>query len=473
MNYKIVIPTYKRSDIINNRTLKILKESDIEPSIIYIFVANQEEYDLYTNAIDKNQYNKIIIGKLGLVNQRNFISKYFNQDDKLLFMDDDIKEIIAGYRDAENNEVINMKINSLNKLFINSFNECIEQKCNLFGYYPINKPYFMKPCFTTDLRFIAGSLYGVINKQEIKLNTDEKEDYERTLEYFVRDGRVLRINFIGIKSAYYTEKGGLQETRTEETIENGALYIYNKYPFLTSIKYREKYKKKLTEVVLNNRIDTKVLRFKLPINEKINNLKQMIFKGVMEMKLPRPASGIRGINKNGNVNYRRANIIMTDEDMNNNETNYGSTTFGYGMAIGAGHKAYTINNKYPEIYKLLIEFGKLITPKDKPFSAITCNRNLKCKYHYDGVNSGSSVFITLGDYTGGGIFIEGQEYEDVRDTITIFNGHDLKHKTNSFEGNRIALIYYNSMKTPPEEYTYKGVNEDEPSFTSVLHDTKI
>ena len=473
MDYKIAIPTYKRVETIKKKTLKILRESDINPSIIYIFVANQEEYDLYSKSLNPTEYNKIVIGVLGLGNQRNFIGNYFNQDDKIIFMDDDIMEINAGYRDAVNNELVNLNIPSLNKLFINSFNECIEQKCNLFGYYPIYHNYFMKPSITTDLRYIIGSLYGIINKQDRLVNTDDKEDVERTLEYFVRDGRVMRINFVGIKTAYYTEKGGLQETRTEETIEKGALYIHNKYPFLTSIKYKKTGKLKRTEIVFNNKIDTKVFRYPLPNTDRINELKQKLFKSLMEMKMDKLRSGIRRISKGGNTHYNRGHIIMSDEDLNNKDVDYKTTNFGYSNIINRGKTQFKPNIDYPEIYEMLVEFGKLISPEGKHFSAITCNKNLKCKYHRDGLNCGSSVFITLGDYTGGGIYIEGREYDDVRNYITIFNGHHLKHATKSFEGDRIALIYYNILKDLPTEHKHFGQSLIEPSSVETMYDTKI
>jgi hypothetical protein len=61
MDYVIAIPSYKRHKTIQEKTLKVLQDYQIEKSIIHIFVANQEEYELY----EPLGY-KTIIAKLGI-----------------------------------------------------------------------------------------------------------------------------------------------------------------------------------------------------------------------------------------------------------------------------------------------------------------------------------------------------------------------------------------------------------------------
>lgn len=65
-NYVIAIPSYNRSDSIQTKTLAVLQQNNIEPSIIYIFVANKEQYDIYLQAIPKHLYGTLVIGLLGL-----------------------------------------------------------------------------------------------------------------------------------------------------------------------------------------------------------------------------------------------------------------------------------------------------------------------------------------------------------------------------------------------------------------------
>jgi hypothetical protein len=75
----------------------------------------------------------------------------------------------------------------------------------------------MKDTVTTDLRFIIGSFWGCVNPglsppDGVRLTLgSEKEDYQRTLQFWEADGAVVRLNFVSAKTAYYKEPGGMQE----------------------------------------------------------------------------------------------------------------------------------------------------------------------------------------------------------------------------------------------------------------------
>ena len=60
-NYIICIPSYKRSKLCNEQTLEMLHKNKINPKLIYVYVADKEEYNEYKNILDKHKYNKIII----------------------------------------------------------------------------------------------------------------------------------------------------------------------------------------------------------------------------------------------------------------------------------------------------------------------------------------------------------------------------------------------------------------------------
>ena len=63
VNYIVAIPTYNRQDVLERKTLQTLMDGGVSKNRIYIFVANKEEYKLYEEAIPKNMYKEIIIGK--------------------------------------------------------------------------------------------------------------------------------------------------------------------------------------------------------------------------------------------------------------------------------------------------------------------------------------------------------------------------------------------------------------------------
>ena len=105
------------------------------------------------------------------------------------------------------------------------------------GVYASRNPYYMKNNISTDLKYIVGAFCFFIYDKSQKMNPifDLCEDNARTKKSFIKDGGVLRYNYITIKTSYYTSEGGLADYRkgkikgkTHEEISKTALY--NKYP---------------------------------------------------------------------------------------------------------------------------------------------------------------------------------------------------------------------------------------------------
>ena len=235
MEYVIAIPSYKRHKTIQEKTLKVLEDYQIDKSIIHIFVANQEEYELY-----KPLGYKTIIAAPGLLNARNFILNYFPKNQRIVQMDDDIKEFIELDHTQKRSE---RKLKDLKDIIQQGFNMCMVTRSRLWGIYPSPNGYFMNGSVTHSLKFIVGCFFGIINpKEELILDPglnnvmDGKEDYYRTLKMYELDGSVVRLNFVAPKTAYYTEPGGLQtdlDRKKKHTEAVGLLIqLYPEWAFL-------------------------------------------------------------------------------------------------------------------------------------------------------------------------------------------------------------------------------------------------
>ena len=96
-DYIICIPSYKRYDMLKNKTLFVLDKHNIPLSKIYIFVANTTEDKQYKLVLDTKYHSRIIIGKKGLRNQRNFINNYFPEGKCIVELDDDLEDIVELY----------------------------------------------------------------------------------------------------------------------------------------------------------------------------------------------------------------------------------------------------------------------------------------------------------------------------------------------------------------------------------------
>ena len=62
---------------LKNKTLKTLIDGKVSPSRIYIFVANEKKREKYASVLSKGTYKELIVGRLGIANQRVFIKNYF------------------------------------------------------------------------------------------------------------------------------------------------------------------------------------------------------------------------------------------------------------------------------------------------------------------------------------------------------------------------------------------------------------
>uniref|UniRef100_A0A6C0KMG2 Glycosyltransferase n=1 Tax=viral metagenome TaxID=1070528 RepID=A0A6C0KMG2_9ZZZZ len=209
-DWVVVIPSYNRVETLKEKTLKVLQDYKIPPSKIYVFVANEEQKELYEAGLEKGSVGHIVVGVKGLAEVRNFIFKYFPKGKHIVEMDDDIRGFIEYDEKAKRHE---KPLKNFVEICNRGFAEAKKAGARLWGVYSVPNGFFMKPTVTTDLRFIIGSFWGCINPgEEIQIPLgSEKEDYQRTILFWEKDGAVVRLNFVAPKTAYYKEPGGMQE----------------------------------------------------------------------------------------------------------------------------------------------------------------------------------------------------------------------------------------------------------------------
>lgn len=235
MDYKIVIPTYNRAETLKNKTLNLLESEKINKDNIYIFFANQKELETYNLKGYKNQ----IVGVIGLTNQRNFIVNYFNDGEKLLWLDDDLVSIKTVEKDPTKiGKAFDQKFkdSSIKEIAEIGFEQLSKNSCSLFGVYPVNNKGFLKiNNITTELKYIIGCCYGTINNKELftfdvnEGNGGAKEDFLRTLMVYKKEGKVVRLNGFTAITNYYKEAGGLQSLDSQYGERKKRDFISMKY----------------------------------------------------------------------------------------------------------------------------------------------------------------------------------------------------------------------------------------------------
>ncbi len=230
IDYTIVIPTYKRANTFYKKTYsRIIKPYNLEAKVLLLIQSDEdaEEYEQRTPELQQLRTPS------GLLNTMNFISNYYPVDKPIVVMHDDLTRLL--YVEPPSTKRIN--VSNAHVLFQQMFNSMRTHECNLGGFYPTDHPLTMsqQQPITTDLRFIHDPLTFMYNKK-IMIRTDfthHKMDFQRTIEYYKLDGKVLRYNHHAFCTAYNpkTNEGGFGYRSAEEEKEVCEMFVkeYGKY----------------------------------------------------------------------------------------------------------------------------------------------------------------------------------------------------------------------------------------------------
>lgn len=228
MSFRVAIPSYKRANMLGQKTLSFLAEHNIPPHLIDIFVANEEEREIYATTLPSGLYDKIIVGHLGIARQRKFIQDYYPMNQKVFGIDDDIRGIVTLRPDF-----------NLTEFLESMFALCEKEKVNMWGVYPAGSLLYLKDEIRKGVLYVVACFYGYINKKDMiyPSELDTKEDWWATLERCRIDGAVLRCTYVAPKTTYWLKHGGLSESRTLEKERVHAAAVCAMFPQFTQGMY--------------------------------------------------------------------------------------------------------------------------------------------------------------------------------------------------------------------------------------------
>lgn len=253
-DYVIAIPSHKRSTTILKNTLSTLEFYGIEKKLIHIFVA-PEEVLTYQEEIPDYQ---IIPSVLGLAQQRNFIRNYFEENQRIVYMDDDISGFVSicdqrdhvlcsRFKKGSSDYVKQIQLVSLKEAIESLFSEMVLNDVLLGGIYPVSNGFFCSHKSTRKLCYVVGCFYAEINRKEEIYTLDgngQGEDYLRTLIHFTNQG-IVRLNWFAPKTTYFKGSGGLNDERTIPVFLKALQKIELRFPTLCKIKHKNNFYPKL------------------------------------------------------------------------------------------------------------------------------------------------------------------------------------------------------------------------------------
>lgn len=228
----VAIPSHNREKLLG-KTINLLLTRGFQKEDIHLF-SSPESIDRYTDLF-KNMVNKIYEAPPEIRGARNMISKTFPEGTKIVEMDDDIRGIYKFGEGNETTEVPDLK---------QFFNECFTVCGNgLWGLNPNMNAFFSDKQDKFGLYSIISSTCGYVNDHRVVIETPEKTDYHRCLQYFTLGKPILKRSGYAIKTKYWTEKGGIQSRYDFEVRKNrqyeSAKYLLDNYPDLVYLQQRK------------------------------------------------------------------------------------------------------------------------------------------------------------------------------------------------------------------------------------------
>jgi len=226
MDYIIVVPTHRRVATFRTKTYAFLQRTNAKPPVLW--VNDFKDYTEYSEAFPELE---IKVGGENIGEKRNHIQYYYPENTKIVMIDDDIKNVVVYDPDEIKKK---RDLENFDALIQLGFNYCTKYNVSMFGVYPVDNALFMKDNIRTTPCYIIAALFGIINKR-ISVKTNYAEDFERSILHYINEKRLLRLDFIGLTTKYYKEKGGLQTSRTEEKNYNDKKYLADTYPHIVKM----------------------------------------------------------------------------------------------------------------------------------------------------------------------------------------------------------------------------------------------
>lgn len=235
MDWTVGIPSYRRSDVVSVKTLRVLAEGGVPRERVFLAVTNDEIAD-YRRRVDPGLYASLISDVVpgSVASAHNRIVEALGPGD-VVQMDDDIRAL-----KQQTTPTTHATIADVGAVFDLGFTAARSHGATLWGVYPVCNAFYMRRRLSTGLSFCIGHCFGqILSGRGCERTTlDVKNDYERTLRHFMADGGVVRLDWIAAESVVYTGRGGMQGVRTAAAADAAIGDLQRRFPGLVRRKRR-------------------------------------------------------------------------------------------------------------------------------------------------------------------------------------------------------------------------------------------
>ena len=197
MSIKIAIPSHDRVDMFQDKTLAFLKKHKFPMSDVYVF-STPAYYNAYKEIGDKWGFN-VVKSKSNLLAKRNHFISYFPAGQKVVEMDDDVEDI---------QKIGGTGVTNFKKFLADSF-KALGQNQGLWGVNANCNAFHATKGDKFGAHSLCNTFIGYVNDKRINLTIAEKHDMDRLLQFIKLGLPTLKRGDWGIKTKYWTNKGGI------------------------------------------------------------------------------------------------------------------------------------------------------------------------------------------------------------------------------------------------------------------------
>jgi hypothetical protein len=233
----ICIPSYKRAALLAEKTMRVLPKG-LQVDII---CSNAEDAVSYIST----NYGRPVTVQIpekplgSLLEKLNYIPKFYKEGQRVFVVEDDIDS----FQMKAENKTTAITPEQLEIVMRSGFAACDEHKCSLWGINPVCNGFYMNPEISTNLKLIVGFAFGMVISHDpfLRLRAKCKHDYERSALHYIKDGAVVRVNYVAAKTTCYTVPGGLQSHPGRLEMEKQSVsYLLKRFPHFLAMNDRRK-----------------------------------------------------------------------------------------------------------------------------------------------------------------------------------------------------------------------------------------
>lgn len=232
---KIVVRSYKRSDTILQKTLRVLRaQKDLDLEDCLYVVVHQDERSAYEAVLKNFPHAGLILkSQRGCHNSVKAAVEHFPDGEKIIFLDDDIDKIMHMDRPLGTY----VPLDCLGRYASDAFSTASKVGCSLWSVSQIQNSLWVSQKPWKEFRPcpIAGGLWGAYNSPHLVTEFAHEEDTVRACRLFAKEGGGIIYNWIYFKSKAQNP-GGMQTSGDRGAKDEVKAFV--EHLFQTEPEYR-------------------------------------------------------------------------------------------------------------------------------------------------------------------------------------------------------------------------------------------